>query len=140
MDTRSAIIGPSIHVKGEIIGNEDLVVEGKVEGTIRLKDHHLTIGKSANIQATVEVKSIRVEGHVQGDVMAGERVELATGSVLQGDIAAPRIVIAEGARFKGSVDMGSGQPEPAPARPAMATAGASATSGASSERKPVPTT
>jgi len=100
-----AIIGPSIQVKGELIGDEDLTIEGKVEGVIRLKQHHLVIGKSAEIDATLEAKSIRIEGTVRGDVVATERVELATGSTLLGDITAPRMMIADGARFKGSVDM-----------------------------------
>jgi len=116
METRKAIIGPSIQVKGELIGKEDLVIEGKVEGVVRLRDHHLVIGKTAVIEATLEAKSIRIEGTVRGDVMAGERVELATGSTLTGDIVAPRISIADGARFKGSVDMdrsGTGKAEQA---------------------------
>lgn len=105
IEGRKAIIGPSIHVKGELIGNEDLVIEGRVEGVVRLRDHHLTIGKSAHIQATVEAKAIRIEGTVNGDVMAGDRVEIAAGGALNGDIISPRISIADGARFKGSVDM-----------------------------------
>ncbi len=114
METRKAIIGPSIQVKGELIGKEDLVIEGKVEGVVRLRDHHLVIGKTAVIEATLEAKSIRIEGTVRGDVVAGERVELASGSTLTGDIVAPRISIADGARFKGSVDMdrsGAGKAE-----------------------------
>lgn len=133
---RKAIIGPSIHVKGELIGNEDLVIEGRVEGVVRLRDHHLTIGKSAHIQATLEAKSIRVEGTVQGDVMAGERVELSNGSALSGDIVAPRIIIADGARFKGSVDMDknapprAGQPSSAQqTQPVAAGAGANRPAG-----------
>ncbi len=114
METRRAIIGPSIQVKGELIGKEDLVIEGKVEGVVRLRDHHLVIGKTAVIEATLEAKSIRIEGTVRGDVMAGERVELASGSTLTGDIVSPRISIADGARFKGSVDMDrSGAAKPA---------------------------
>jgi cytoskeletal protein CcmA (bactofilin family) len=108
MEGRSATIGPSIHVKGELMGNEDLVIEGRVEGIVRLRDHHLTVGKSATILATLEAKSIRVEGNVQGDVQASERVELATGSSVVGDVTAPRVSIADGARFKGSVDMDKG--------------------------------
>ncbi len=100
-----AVIGPSIHVKGELIGAEDLVVEGKVEGVVRLKEHHLIVGKSAEIDATLEAKSIRIEGTVRGDVIATERVELASGSSLMGDIISPRMMIADGARFKGNVDM-----------------------------------
>jgi cytoskeletal protein CcmA (bactofilin family) len=105
VENHKAVIGPSIQVKGELIGNEDLVVEGKVEGVVRLTDHHLVIGKSAQIDATLEAKSIRIEGTVRGDVVASERVELAAGGGLTGDIAAPRMMIADGAKFKGSVDM-----------------------------------
>lgn len=105
MDNNKANIGPSIQIKGELIGNEDLVIEGTVEGIVRLKEHQLTVGQKANIQATLEAKAIRVEGSVTGDVVAGDRVELASGSTLIGDIVAPRIVISDGARFKGSVDM-----------------------------------
>jgi cytoskeletal protein CcmA (bactofilin family) len=108
VNPQRAVIGPSISVKGELIGDEDLVVEGKVEGVVRLKQHHLVIGTSAEIDATLEAKSIRIEGQVRGDVVATERVELAAGSALTGDITAPRMVIADGARFKGSVDMGGG--------------------------------
>lgn len=108
MENRKANIGPSIQIKGELIGNEDLLIEGRVEGNIRLKEHQLTVGQKADIHATLEAKSIRIEGTVNGDVMAGDRVELASGSALIGDIVAPRIVISDGARFKGSVDMDSG--------------------------------
>ncbi|UCF67537.1 MAG: polymer-forming cytoskeletal protein [Acidobacteriota bacterium] len=126
MEERKAIIGPSIQVKGELIGSEDLVIEGRIEGVVRLRDHHLTIGKQAHIAATLEAKSIRVEGTVKGDVVAGERLELAAGSTLNGDIVSPRIVIADGAQFKGSVDMDrskrapSGAPAPATAKPQTA--------------------
>ena len=108
VETSKAVIGPSIQVKGELIGDEDLVIEGKVEGVVRLKDHHLVVGKSAQIDATLEAKSIRIEGTVRGDVLATERVELANDSTLTGDIVAPRMMIADGARFKGSVDMDRG--------------------------------
>ncbi|MDH3284401.1 MAG: polymer-forming cytoskeletal protein [Acidobacteriota bacterium] len=119
MDPRKAHIGPSIQIKGELIGNEDLVIEGKVEGVVRLKDHHLTIGNQASIRATLEAKAIRVEGKVLGDVVANEKVELASGSTLLGDIVSPRIVISDGARFKGSVDM---ENKSAPAAAKSATA------------------
>jgi cytoskeletal protein CcmA (bactofilin family) len=135
---RKAIIGPSIQVKGELIGNEDLVIEGRVEGVVRLKEHHLTVGKSAQVQATLEAKAIRVEGTVQGDIMAGERVELAAGSTVVGDIVAPRIIISDGARFKGTVDMDHGPaPTPIPpGRPGGQSERPAATP-AESERKPV---
>ena len=128
--SQRAIIGPSIQVKGELIGREEPVVEGYVEGVIRLKEHHLTVGETADLHATLEAKAIRVEGKVDGDIVAGERVELAGGSTVLGDIKSPRISIADGARFKGSVDMeqpGAGkgsakgsEPEKAAAKTAQA--------------------
>jgi cytoskeletal protein CcmA (bactofilin family) len=128
MESRKAHIGPSIQVKGELIGSEDLVIEGKVEGVIRLREHHLTIGNQADIKATVEAKAIRIEGKVTGDVLAGEKVELASGSALLGDIVSPRITISDGARFKGSVDMDQGG-QAAPARSAAKPATAAAPQG-----------
>lgn len=136
MEGRSATIGPSIHVKGELLGNEDLVIEGRVEGIVRLRDHHLTVGKSATILATIEAKSIRVEGNVQGDVQATERVELAPGSTVSGDITSPRVSIADGARFKGSVDMDKG---PRPATAAASGGAASTATAPSAPAKPVST-
>ena len=97
---------------------------------VRLRDHHLTIGKSATILATVEAKSIRVEGNVQGDVQASERVELAAGSSVVGDVTAPRVSIADGARFKGSVDMDKGGPRPAAASASPAVTPAAVPAGA----------
>ena len=105
MEKTKAVIGPSIQIKGELIGKEDLAIEGRVEGIIRLSEHELLIGQKARIEATLEAKIIRVEGEVRGDIMASERVELAPGSSVSGDIVSPRIAIADGARFKGSVDM-----------------------------------
>ncbi len=101
-------IGQSICIRGELTGDEDLTIEGRVEGKIDLKDHNLTIGPKGRIQAEVNAKTVTVRGEVSGNVHAGERVELAeTGRVI-GDIVAPRIVIADGARFKGTVDMSGG--------------------------------
>lgn len=98
-------IGQSIFINGELTGNEDLTIDGRVEGSISLKDHHLTIGKNGRIEAAIEAKSVKVDGQVNGNVRADERVEVSPSGSLTGDIVAPRIVIADGARFKGSVDM-----------------------------------
>ena len=98
-------IGQSICIRGELTGDEDLTIEGRVEGKIDLKEHNLTIGPKGRIQAEIRAKTVIVRGEVNGNVQAGERVELAeTGRVI-GDIVSPRIIIADGARFKGSVDM-----------------------------------
>lgn len=105
---KRAVIGPTLVVKGEIRGAEDLVIEGKVEGAVRLTDHHLFVGRGAQVQASVEAKSVRIEGVVHGDVQGSERVELAAGATLVGDISAPRVIISDGAKFKGAVDMERG--------------------------------
>ncbi len=136
MESSTAKIGPSIQIKGELIGNEDLVIEGRVEGVVRLKEHHLTVGKSATIDASVEAKSIRIEGTVKGDVVAGDRIELATGSTLLGDIVSPRIAISDGARFKGSVDMDTGKGSQGSAVKTGASAVGKAAAGKSSTPSP----
>ncbi len=98
-------IGPSIFIKGELSGDEDLTIEGKVEGKIELKNHNLTIGSKGKIQAEVHANAVTIKGDVTGNVHAKERVEIADSGRLTGDITSPRIVISDGAHFRGSVDM-----------------------------------
>ncbi|MFQ5458922.1 MAG: polymer-forming cytoskeletal protein [Myxococcota bacterium] len=98
-------IGKSVCVKGEITGDEDLTIEGKVEGKIELKNHDLVIGSSAQIRAEVTAKNVEIIGSVIGNVIATERVEIREVGSLEGDIVAPRVNIVDGAHFKGSVDM-----------------------------------
>jgi len=102
---QSALIGQSILFKGELTGNEDLIIDGTVEGKIDLKEHHLTIGKNGKIKADLRAKTITIIGEVVGQIVADDKVELQATSRLQGDIIANRLSIADGARFKGSVDM-----------------------------------
>lgn len=103
--TQSALIGQSIHFKGELTGNEDLTIDGTVEGKIDLKEHNLTIGKNGRIKADLHAKTIIVVGEVTGQIVADEKVEIQATGRLDGDILAPRLSIADGAHFKGSVDM-----------------------------------
>lgn len=98
-------IGPSIFVRGELTGSEDMSIEGRVEGKIDLSDRHLTIGPQGRVKAEVRAKSVTVHGEVTGNLIASERVELAPTGRVVGDIIAPRIAIADGARLKGSVEM-----------------------------------
>jgi cytoskeletal protein CcmA (bactofilin family) len=98
-------IGQSIFITGELSGNEDLTIEGRVEGRIALKDHNLVIGPKGKIKAEIHAKTVTVHGEVTGNIRGDDRVELTASGTVRGDITAPRIVIAEGARFKGSVDM-----------------------------------
>ena len=98
-------IGKSVVIKGELNGSEDLTIEGHVEGKIELKDHVLTIGPNGKIKAQVFAKSVIVLGEVNGNVTASEKVDIRDNGSVDGDIAAPRVAIAEGAHFRGSIDM-----------------------------------
>jgi len=98
-------IGKSVVIKGELNGSEDLTIEGHVEGKIELKDHVLTIGPNGKIKAQVFAKSVIVLGEVNGNVTASEKVDIRDGGSVDGDIVSPRVAIAEGAHFRGTVDM-----------------------------------
>jgi len=100
-----AIIGQSIQIKGELTGNEDLTIDGTVEGNIQLKDNSLTIGPNGNIKADINAKKVTIIGEVQGNVTAEETVEIRESGKLRGNITTPRLIIADGAFFKGSVEM-----------------------------------
>ena len=108
-------IGKSVVIKGELNGSEDLTIEGQVEGKIELKEHALTIGPNGKIKAQVFAKSVIVLGEVNGNVTASEKVDIRDGGSVDGDIISPRVAIAEGAHFRGSVDMQrkGGQQQPA---------------------------
>ena len=121
-------IGKSVIIKGELSGSEDLTIEGQVEGKIDLKDNVLTIGPNGKIRAEVFAKSVVVLGEVAGNVTASEKVDIRDNGSVDGDIASPRVAIAEGAHFRGSVDMQRGAAKPA-AKPAAPPAGAAAQPG-----------
>jgi len=98
-------IGKSVVIKGELNGSEDLTIEGLVEGKIELKDHVLTIGPNGRIKAQVFAKAVIVLGEVNGNVTASEKVDIRDNGSVDGDIVSPRVAIAEGAHFRGTVDM-----------------------------------
>jgi cytoskeletal protein CcmA (bactofilin family) len=110
-------IGKSVVIKGELNGSEDLTIEGHVEGTIQLKENVLTIGPNGRIKAQVFAKSVIVLGEVTGNVTASDKVDIRDNGSVDGDIIAPRVAIAEGAHFRGSVDMQRKGPAQ-PAKPA----------------------
>jgi len=112
-------IGKSVVIKGELNGSEDLTIEGHVEGKIELKDHVLTIGPNGKIKAQVFAKSVIVLGEVNGNVTATEKVDIRDGGSVDGDIISPRVAIAEGAHFRGAVDMQrkGGQAQPQTSKP-----------------------
>ena len=118
-------IGKSVVIKGELNGSEDLTIEGHVEGTIQLRDHVLTIGPNGKIKAQVFAKAVIVLGEVTGNVTASEKVDIRDNGSVDGDIISPRVAIAEGAHFRGSVDMQrkaeKTQPGAAAAKPAEKT-------------------
>jgi cytoskeletal protein CcmA (bactofilin family) len=103
--TNVASIGSTIHVKGDITGDENLVIDGTVEGTITLKEYNLHVGKNGRLKADVFAKSIRIEGRVEGNLQAEEQVLLRASGVVRGNISSPRLTMEDGCSFKGSVDM-----------------------------------
>jgi cytoskeletal protein CcmA (bactofilin family) len=98
-------IGKSVIVKGELSGSEDLTIDGQVEGKIELRDHVLTIGPNGKIKAEVFAKAVVVLGQVTGNVTATEKIDIRDNGSLEGDLQSPRVAIAEGAHFRGSIDM-----------------------------------
>ena len=126
-------IGQSIHIKGELTGNEDLTIEGKVEGKVFLKDHNLTVGANGKIVAEIQAKTVMVLGEVTGNITADDKVEVAATGTMRGDIQAPRVVLADGAKFKGAIDMdkktgSSNSVSASSTKPAMEPVGAGASS------------
>jgi cytoskeletal protein CcmA (bactofilin family) len=97
--------GRSIQLKGDLTGSEDLTIDGKLDGKIFLKENKLTIGENGQIKADIQAKEVFVAGDLTGNITATDRVEVATTGTMQGDISAPRVVLADGAQFRGSVDM-----------------------------------
>ena len=114
-------IGKSVVIKGELNGSEDLTIEGHVEGTIQLREHVLTIGPNGRIKAQVFAKSVIVLGEVHGNIQATDKVDIRDNGSVEGDLMAPRIAIAEGAHFKGTVDMQrkGGAPQAQAVKPAV---------------------
>lgn len=100
-----ATIGPSIRVDGDLQGDEDLVVEGRVTGTVQLRSNTLTIGPQGEVKARVFAHTILVEGKVNGDLYASERISIRESAKIEGNIYAPRISLDDGARFRGAIDM-----------------------------------
>ena len=103
----NTVIGSSITIEGEISSDEALVVQGTVKGKINLGDS-MFVENSANVEADIEAESVEVSGTVTGNITAGSRVEIKADGKMVGDVKSPRILIADGALFKGSIDMDVG--------------------------------
>jgi cytoskeletal protein CcmA (bactofilin family) len=102
-------LGPNVIVEGTVTGSDAVRVEGTVKGRIQLQSD-LRIGTQARVEATVHARNVIIEGKLNGDVSADDRVELVASATVDGNIKAPKIIVAEGARFRGNVDMGSAKP------------------------------
>ena len=102
------MIGPSIVIKGTVSGDEDLVIQGRVEGTIDLKDHVVSVGQSGKVAADINGKVINIDGEVAGDITGVEKVVISKSGNVKGNIVAPRVTLEDGAIFKGSIDMDPG--------------------------------
>ena len=105
-----ATIGPSIRIQGDLAGDEDLLVEGQVEGKINLRQNGVTIGKSGRVRADVYGRTISVEGEVEGNLFADEQIVVRHSGRVQGNLTAPWVSLEDGAKFKGTIDM---EPKPA---------------------------
>ena len=106
---RAALIGPEIHINGDISGNENLLIEGRVDGKIRLGSHQVEVGQSGCVKADITAKVIKIAGEVRGDITGTEKVIILRSGNVHGNIVAPRMTLEDGAIFKGSIDMDPGE-------------------------------
>lgn len=127
--TRTARLGPSIRIKGTLTGEEDLLIEGSVEGEVTLGRNKVTIGESGRVQADIRGSSICVEGEVKGNLFGEEQVIIRRSGKVRGNVTAPRVNLENGAKFKGAIDMQPGA-EAARSQTARAAAGPKKTEGA----------
>lgn len=104
-----ATIGPSIKVKGDLTGEEDLLVQGRIEGKIILKQHNVTVGKKGRVKADIHGNSIHIEGEVRGNLFGQKDIVIHASGRVDGNLTAPRVTLENGSKFKGSIDM---QPTP----------------------------
>jgi len=135
--TEVAHIGKSVVIRGELSGSEDLYVDGEVEGSIELREHHLTIGPNGKVRANLNAREVVVHGELNGNVHGTDRVELKKSALLTGDILTQRIVIEDGAVFKGSIETQQQPAKVEPKRETVASIAAAAFSGKSADSLPV---
>src|SRR6478672_10097720 len=114
----SASIGKAVKIIGEIVSHEDLYVDGDVEGTVELVQHKLTIGPNGKVHSAIKAREVVALGSIQGNVEASDKIEIRKDAKLIGDIKTSRIIIEDGAYFKGSIDIVKAEPKPAPPAPA----------------------
>jgi cytoskeletal protein CcmA (bactofilin family) len=105
MAREAAVIGPSIHIDGDVRGEEDLLIEGEVNGTVQLKNNSLTIGSQGKVRADVYAHTINVDGFLEGDLYGSERVHIRKSAQVRGNVTSPRVSLEDGAKFRGSIEM-----------------------------------
>jgi cytoskeletal protein CcmA (bactofilin family) len=135
-----AMIGASIHIDGDLRGEEDLLIEGEVNGTVQLKNNSLTIGPQGKVRADVYAQSIIVDGYMEGDLYGSERVAIRKNAQVRGNVTSPRVSLEDGAKFKGAIEMDPQAVQSATARnnPKPATAAPQAPRPASPQMAPSP--
>jgi cytoskeletal protein CcmA (bactofilin family) len=116
-DLNRTALGPSITLRGELAGAEDLLIEGQFDGSIHLPDHCLTVGAQGQVKANIEVSRAVIQGAITGNITARERIEIHKTGRVMGDLVAPGIAIEDGAYFKGSIEILRDEPRPAAASP-----------------------
>ena len=110
-----ATIGPSIKIKGDVTGDEDLLIQGRIEGKVNLGKHNVTIGADGHVKADVQGRTVVVEGQVEGDLNAKEQIVLRHSARVEGSISAPRVTLEDGAVFRGGIEMEAGAKDGTPA-------------------------
>lgn len=134
----AAALGKSVMIKGQIISREDLTIDGEVEGTVELQEHRLTVGPNGKVQAGIKAREIVVLGAIHGNVEATDKIDIRKDAKLVGDIKTARIVIEDGAYFKGSIDITKAEaakPQPQKQQPRPPQEQAPAPVGAAAEAK-----
>jgi cytoskeletal protein CcmA (bactofilin family) len=112
---RAAVIGPRIRINGDVSGDENLIIEGQVEGKVNLGEFRVDVGASGQVKADIVAKVVKVDGAVHGDIHGSEKVIISRTGNVRGNIKAPRMTLEDGAKFKGSIDMDPGEaPKAAP--------------------------
>ncbi len=134
----SAALGKNVTVKGQIFAREDLTIDGEVEGTVECHEHRLTIGPNARVQAGLKAREIIIQGSIQGNVDATDKIDIKKEAKLVGDIKTSRIVIEDGAYFKGSIDISKATTRPTPPAPATTSAASASSSAPAPAAAPAP--
>ncbi len=117
----TAVIGQTIKIKGTVSGDENLIVEGTIEGSVDLPKNDLTVGSSGSVTADLNANTVRVDGQVTGDIKGGEKVIVSKSGHVKGNITAPRVTLEDGAKFKGSIDMDPGDAQMGSPKPMAAS-------------------